>query len=125
MFQNKSKKRDLYYDRVIHLYYDEGLGNKKISRIFPINPSTVTTWIRNFALDHPEMIRKCMKRTPPPVEIKKSEMPDDVQSLKAEISRLKRELADANLRADAFNEMINVAEERFNIPIRKKAGAKQ
>ena len=51
MFQNKSKKRDLYYDRVIHLYYDEGLGNKKISRIFPINPSTVTTWIRNFALE--------------------------------------------------------------------------
>ena len=125
MFQNKSKKRDLYYDRVIHLYYDEGLGNKKISNILPVNPSTVTTWIRNFALEHPEMIRKCMKRTPPPVEIKKSEMPDDVQSLKAEISRLKRELADANLRADAFNEMINVAEERFNIPIRKKTGAKQ
>ena len=49
MFYNKSKKRDLYYDRVIHLYYDEGLGNKKISHIIPINPSTVTTWIRYFA----------------------------------------------------------------------------
>lgn len=120
MFYNKSKKRDLYYDRVIHLYYDEGLGNKKISNIIPINPSTVTTWIRNFALEHPEMIRKCMKRTPPTVDLKKSENDEDVKSLKAEISRLKRELDDATLRADAYNEMINVAEERFRIPIRKK-----
>ena len=125
MFYNKSKKRDLYYDRVIHLYYDEGLGNKKISHIIPTNPSTVTTWIRNFALEHPEMIRKCMKRTPPTVDLKKSENDKDVKSLKAEISRLKRELDDATLRADAYNEMINVAEERFRIPIRKKAGSKQ
>ena len=125
MFQNKIKKRDLYYDRVIHLYYDEGLGNKKISNIIPVNPSTVTTWIRNFALEHPEMIRKCMKRTPPSIDIKKSATDDDVKSLRAEISRLKRELDDATLRADVYNEMINVAEERFSIPIRKKAGAKQ
>ena len=52
-------------------------------------------------------------------------VPDEVKALKAEISRLKRELADESLRADAYNEMINVAEKRFNIPIRKKAGAKQ
>ena len=71
------------------------------------------------------MIRKCMKRTPPSVDIKKSATDDDVKSLRAEISRLKRELDDATLRADVYNEMINVAEERFSIPIRKKAGAKQ
>lgn len=31
----------------------------------------------------------------------------------------------ANMRADAYNELINVAEKQFNISIRKKAGAKQ
>ena len=71
------------------------------------------------------MIRKCLKRTPPTVDLTKSETDVDVESLKAEISRLKRELDDAVLRADAYNEMINVAEERFSIPTRKKAGARQ
>ena len=49
----------------------------------------------------------------------------DVKALQAEISRLKKELAHESLRADAFNELINVAEKQFNISIRKKAGAKQ
>lgn len=49
----------------------------------------------------------------------------DVASLQAEISRLKSQLAQASLRADAFDELINVAEKQFNISIRKKTGAKQ
>ena len=49
----------------------------------------------------------------------------DVKVLQAEIACLKKELAHESLRADAFNELINVAEKQFNISIRKKAGAKQ
>jgi F0F1-type ATP synthase membrane subunit b/b' len=43
-----------------------------------------------------------------------------VESLQAELSRLQSEL-----RADVYNEMINIAEATFKIPIRKKSGAKQ
>ncbi len=43
----------------------------------------------------------------------------------AEIARLKKELAKAELRAHALDTMIDVAEETLNIQIRKKAGAKQ
>lgn len=125
MFSNKSKKRDLFYDRVIHLYYEEGLGNKKISQIIPINPSTVTTWIRNFANENPQIVKMRRKKQKLPSVSISSELPDDVKALKAEISRLQKELAHESLRADAYNEMINIAEKRFNIPIRKKSGAKQ
>ncbi|MBO7638664.1 MAG: hypothetical protein J6S91_06770 [Treponema sp.] len=125
MFQNKSKKRDLYYDHVIRLYYEEGLGNKKISHIIPVNPSTVTTWIRNFANEHPEKIKMRRKHSNFHHADASSDLPNDVKALKAEISRLQKELAHESLRADAYDEMINVAEKRFNIPIRKKAGAKQ
>ncbi len=34
-------------------------------------------------------------------------------------------LKDAKMRAHAFDTMIDVAEEMFNLPIRKKAGTKQ
>ena len=49
----------------------------------------------------------------------------EIKDLQAEIARLKKELTHESLRADAFNELINVAEKQFNISIRKKAGAKQ
>lgn len=42
-----------------------------------------------------------------------------------EIKRLKEELRYQQLRADAYDELINVAEAKFHISIRKKAGAKQ
>jgi len=38
---------------------------------------------------------------------------------------LQAQVKQASLRADAYDEMINVAESKFNIAIRKKAGAKQ
>ena len=49
----------------------------------------------------------------------------DTESLKAELTNLREELKYQRLRADAYDEMINVAEEQFNIKIRKKVGAKQ
>lgn len=44
---------------------------------------------------------------------------------KEKIARLERELREARMRADLYNEIINVAEKKFDIQIRKKAGTKQ
>lgn len=48
-----------------------------------------------------------------------------VKELEAENRRLEKALELERLRAKAFDTMINVAEEAFNIPIRKKAGTKR
>ncbi len=50
---------------------------------------------------------------------------DDIQSLKAELSALKAKLKMAEMRADLYEEMIKVAEKKFKVEIRKKAGAKR
>ncbi len=42
-----------------------------------------------------------------------------------QLSELRRQLEDERLKNLALQELIKVAEERFNIPIRKKPGAKQ
>lgn len=52
-------------------------------------------------------------------------LPDDVHSLQAKIKELEAQLKRESIRADFYDEMINVAEAKFNIPIRKKAGTKQ
>ena len=49
----------------------------------------------------------------------------DEKRLRAEIRRLELELKREKLRADLNEEIINVAEQKFNIQIRKKAGAKR
>lgn len=41
------------------------------------------------------------------------------------IARLERELEEARLRADLYDEIINVAEKKFDVQIRKKAGTKR
>ena len=125
MWKYNCEKRNKYYDEVIRLYTQEGMGRTKISRIIPVAEKTISRWIRNFADEN--QCQVIMQRKSP---IKSSSPAagsenNDVKALQAEIARLKKELAHESLRADAFNELINVAEKQFNISIRKKAGAKQ
>lgn len=49
------------------------------------------------------------------------------ESLQAQAAmrQMERELDYQRLRADAYDEMINIAEGKFKIPIRKKAAAKR
>ncbi len=49
----------------------------------------------------------------------------DVKDLEKRVKELEAKLLKAEIKAEAYDEMINVAEAKFNIPIRKKAGAKQ
>ena len=50
--------------------------------------------------------------------------PEDYAALQAEIARLRKELRQEKMRADVYSTMVDVAEEMFHIPIRKKAGTK-
>ena len=50
---------------------------------------------------------------------------DRVKELEAENKKLRKALELEKLRSKAYDTMINVAEETFNIPIRKKSGTKQ
>ena len=50
---------------------------------------------------------------------------DRVKELEAENKKLQKALELEKLRSKAYDTMINVAEETFNIPIRKKPGTKQ
>ena len=58
-------------------------------------------------------------------EVQSEKLPTDVQELQAELKRLRAQLTKAEIKAEAYDELINVAEAKFNIQIRKKAGAKQ
>ena len=64
------------------------------------------------------------EKTPRPANQSSPEA-SDAQSLQEKIASLEQQLKKEKLRADAYDTMIDIAEKKFNIPIRKKAGAKQ
>lgn len=123
---NKAK----YYNEVIRLYFEEGLGSQKLTHIIPVSRSTILRWIRTFVRDNPgyQMQKPTIPKheDPQAVEALRREKAEkaEIKALKEEIGRLQTQLRRAEIRADLYDEMINVAERQFNIPIRKKPGAK-
>ena len=58
-------------------------------------------------------------------EMSKKSKDDQIRELKAALKKAQKEAEIERLRAHAYDTMINLAEETFNIPIRKKSGTKQ
>jgi transposase len=129
MFIYQTNRRDQYYEKVIDLYVNKHLSSRRIAKIVPLSKTTITRWIANFASDNPE-VPIMSKKTVKPKEVfsepeSRQELPDDVKALQAELARVKEELRKEKLRADAYDTMIDIAEDMFKVPIRKKAGAKR
>jgi hypothetical protein len=131
MVKYQTEKQRLYYDKVIALYRDKHMGRHRIEKIIPVSNYTISEWIRNFVAENPSYKSERMKQAEERrkkkavLESVDSPVPSDLQSLKAEVSRLRKALREESMRAELYNEIINVAEEQFKIPIRKKAGTKQ
>lgn len=79
--------------------------------------STIWDWIHIFAPEYKSKIS-------PMAKSKESENAE-IRELKKLLQQKEAELSQERMRADFYNKMIDVAEDMFNIPIRKKAGTKQ
>jgi dsDNA-binding SOS-regulon protein len=120
-----TKKQELYYDEVIRLHREYGYGEGRISKILPIGHATISRWIAIFVAENKEISVRMKKQKPHRVPPVANTEDKDMKSLQSEIIRLQAELQRASLRADAYEEMIDVAESKFNISIRKKVGVKR
>ncbi len=133
--------------------YRSGWTLKELGKKFNHSKSTMHRWINNYAIEavntdmkknngfkgtyeHP--VAKKAKRVvgqhaPETIAVPinhqdgltQSGTPNESETPEQKIARLERELRDAKLMRDFYNEMINVAEQQFNIPIRKKAGTRR
>ena len=125
-----SSTRDTYLAQALTLS-KQGLPVSTIVKLIPVDRATIYRWIAKFAVDNLQeepsvMARKSKKdvQTQPEEPVNEA-LPDDVIALQKEIKDLRAQLTKAEIKAEAFDELINVAEAQFGIQIRKKAGAKQ
>ena len=124
MYNLHTEKQRKYFSEVIRLHYEEGYGEDRISKIIPIGHSTVSRWIAIFAK---EKCKATMAKDSYNVQAASNEQPQsaEIRELQKRVKELEKQLLEAEIKAEAYDELINVAEAKFRIPIRKKAGAKQ
>ena len=119
------KKTDMTFStaqiELLREFYDSGLYGNKFAEKKCIARSSFIRWVRIFEDSNSE-IAQCMKKARTATS---SEESAAITALRLENERLRTELKHEKMRAHAYDTMIDVAEEMFNIPIRKKAGTKQ
>jgi len=87
-------------------------------RKFNINPSSGATLIRDWRRKYSGDI------IPNPIEMTEQEK-QKLTALQKQLKAMEKQLEDARMRNIALNTLIDVAEEKLKINIRKKPGAKQ
>lgn len=115
----QSKSRKLFtrsQKRSVVRAIDEGMSFREAEVAFGIHRTTIKDWIRKFADENTELSLEI-----PLVMPKKTSKLTDGE----EVEALKKALEEANLKNKALNTLIDIAEERLKIDIRKKSGAKQ
>ena len=126
MYELKTTKQLKYFDEVIRLHYEEGYGEDRIASLLPVGHTTVSRWISIFASQGGEVPRREESHEEMGKEqrgVQKSPE-EELRELKRSYAKLEKELRKERMRADILDEMINVGEAMFKVPIRKKAGAK-
>lgn len=115
---------DDYKRAVVDFYLKNGCHISLTAEKFSVSPSSVSAWVAIFADENHTQQQSAMKQ---PIEDPKSIDMDELSLCTPEeqIAKLKEALRRAEVRADLYDEMINVAEAKFKVGIRKKAGAKQ
>ena len=103
---------------VAKAYHLEKKSSSQIAKEFGIGKSTVESIIRNFAASN-DKSALLMKSKPT------DSLAEENKALRKEILELKKKLHQETMRADFYDTMVDVAEEMFNIEIRKKAGTGQ
>lgn len=107
--------------------YESGFTATSISRHLSAPRKTVFEWIAIFAPVDQEQDMSIKTPSPQQVPQPKDEKEKDRRIAELELALKEAQVARdrAELARDAYDELINVAEAKFGIPIRKKAGAKQ
>lgn len=125
-----SIKRELYYEKAMELYFGEGMCGTHICKVPPISRAILYKWIAIFAKENPQVsamnrLKEAKQSANFSPAVQEEGQPKSIRHLQEELKELRVRLNKAEMKAEAYEELINVAEAKFKIPIRKKAGAKQ
>ena len=117
-------------EQIILEYLEQGCGYRKLQQKYGISRTTICKWVQIYqgihGLDRTQKQQNHYLRDmddPNKKRLPKANLTS--QDLEKKIAALEKQLQWEKLRADALDTMINIAEEKLNIAIRKKSGSPQ
>ena len=108
---------------IVREYLESGVSAEKIIKKYHISSRSVLfSWMDKFLNERDSL----SLQQEPQIEEDMAKTKDERMKEKdAEIKRLRKALELEKLRSHAYSTMIDLAEQTFNIPVRKKSGTKQ
>ena len=124
-----NSKRKLYSEDeklfFLHSYYESGISKSAFCRLHGICcPALLNSWIKKYDNFSENLSLPSEQESPAMSNRSKEDYKDENAQLKKRIKDLEKALSFSKLETEARELMITRAEELFNIPIRKKSGAK-
>ena len=124
-----NQKRKLYSEDeklfFLHSYYESGLSKHSFCREHGICcPALLNSWIKKYDNFSETLSLLSEQESTEMSNRSKEDYKDENAQLKKRIKELEKALSFSKLETEARELMITRAEELFNIPIRKKSGAK-
>lgn len=116
--------------QLIQAYLDSGLSKQYIWEQYTGQLSehgTLLRWMRELGYVAPKpqnRLNIVAAKKYPMSKTKPSEQDFEKRQLQKRIAELEQQLKDAEMKAIAFSTMVDVAEEMFKVPIRKKLNTK-
>ena len=112
-----------YKLKVVKYYFEHGQDRKATLEEFGIDHSNLRDWLKRYPEEKKviSLLSKIEKEMASSYKL----LPADSKAAQLEYERLQRELEIEKLKSMAFSQMIDLAEQEYQLPIRKKSGAKQ
>lgn len=117
---------ELFRMRVAKEYLAGGISNKELATKYAVDPTLVSHWVTTFVRRTKQysFMDKKSKRYSKVATDRQKALEREVLELKKALAAKEKELERSDLQVFALDTMIDVAEEMFEIEIRKKPGAK-
>jgi len=117
-------------EQIILEYLEQGCGYRKLQEKYGISRTTICKWVQIYQGIHGlERTQKqqnhYLRDMDDPNKKRLPKANPTAQDLEKKIAVLEKQLQWEKLRADSLDIMINIAEEKLHIAIRKKSGSPQ
>ncbi len=117
-------------DQIILEYLEQGCGYRKLQQKYGISRTTICKWVQIYqgvhGLDRTQKQQNhYLRDMDDPQKKRLPKASPTAQDLEKKIAALEKQLQWEKLRADALDTMINIAEDKLKISIRKKSGNPQ
>ena len=116
--------------QVIQEYLETGVGYRKLAAKYGISRTTINKWVMiHQGIHHISATAKQQQYYLSAMNSSKDKKPQqeqqELQAMQQKIALLEKQLEWEKMRAFALDKMIDIAEDKLNISIRKKSGNQQ